>query len=170
MFLYIWHFRCFKCIIKNRENLKGSLLISDCQTSVRVSKLNIELLMRKIAECLNYLHLHLHVWQICIVGRFAASAPEGSRLSSSPRRGEVVCSQDHTKNAQNTDTLEDNQLITGHDGQQDVQTSSDENNEHLKRRRPQRQICLMVMTVKMFVCFHRLNFDFQKKCIIMSSN
>lgn len=97
MFLYIWHFRCFKCIIKNRENLKGSLLISDCQTSVRVSKLNRELLMRKIAECLNYLHLHLHVWQICIVGCFAASAPEGSRLSSSPRRGEVVCSQDHTK-------------------------------------------------------------------------
>lgn len=65
------------------------------------------------------------------MGCFAASAPEGSRLSSSARRGEVVCSQDHTKNAQNTDTLEDNQLITGHDGQQDVQTSSDENNEHL---------------------------------------
>lgn len=170
MFLYIWHFRCFKCIIKNRENLKGSLLISDCQTSVRVSQLNRELLMRKIAECLNYLHLHLHVWQICIVGCFAASAPEGSRLSSSPRRGEVVCSQNHTKNTQNTDTLEDNQLITGHGGQPDVQTSSDENNEHLKRRRPQRRICLMVMTVKMFVCFHRLNFDFQKKFIIMSSN
>lgn len=74
------------------------------------------------------------------------------------------------KNTQDTDTLEDNQLITGHGGQQDVQTSSDENNEHLKRRRPQRRICLMVMTVKMFVCFHRLNFDFQKKCIIMSSN
>ena len=63
-FFYIWRFRCFNCIIKNRENLKGCLLISDCQTSVRVSKSNVELLMRKIVSelslssspCLTDLH------------------------------------------------------------------------------------------------------------------